>query len=374
MKDFTIANILQRAIRAHALNQQADNVVEAVWRAAGVYGAAPTCHLSLLARTKGYTAADLDEAVMQTRTLVRVPAMRGSIYLLPPALVPHALALTRLPSVETYTRMDIGSYATLTDRIEQIAAEKPGTGNEIRAALGEKAPKGEILRVVLRRMTHEGRIVRTRVRGGMSSQSYEYARMADWVNLPAERPSRAEALQTLAHPWLLANGPATAADLGWWAGVPLREAKEALVAIQARPIRVKGVEEPLLAMDELLDDLANPLDNDDEIHPLPVWDSYLMAHRDRSRYLNEAHRPYVVDRSGNVANVLLRAGRVVGIWDLDGQTFLYAAFESLPQSTLEAVARRLLPLYEINKIQEVIEPRPLDEGGQNAFRAPLRRV
>ena len=52
MKAPAIASVLQRAVRAHALGGRAASVVEAVRRAACVYGSAPTCHLSVLARTR----------------------------------------------------------------------------------------------------------------------------------------------------------------------------------------------------------------------------------------------------------------------------------------------------------------------------------
>ncbi len=376
MREPAIANILRRSVRAHALGGRAATVVEAVRRAAGVYGAAPTSHLSLLARTRGYKPDDLDEAVLRTRALVRVPAMRGSIYLVPADLVPHALALTPLRSVEHYTALagiTARAYAPLADRVEQVLAEKHSTAAEIRAALGRRAPDSTGLTALLRRMSHEGRIVRARARGGARSQSYEYARMADWIALPDDRPSRADALRALALPWLLANGPATTADLAWWAGVALREARDALTAINARPVSVKGIEGELYATGEVLDDLARTPADDDEIHLLPCWDSYLMAHGDRSRYLDEAHRPHVVDRMGNVTNVVLRGGRVVGVWDLDEprRAFLYASFERISRRALEAAIKQLAPLHEIRSIEKVADPPPLAAGGQNAFLAPL---
>ncbi|HLF28461.1 MAG TPA: winged helix DNA-binding domain-containing protein [Anaerolineae bacterium] len=312
MREPTLKRVLRRAVRAQALGGRAPTVVEAVRCAAGVYGAAPTCPLSLLARVRNYTPGDLDDAVLRTRELVRIPAMRGSIYLIPVDLAPHALALTPLRSVEHYAALagiDVRSYPPLADRIEQALAEKPRTAAEIRVALGGKAPDSTGLTALLRRMSHEGRIVRARVRGGARSQSYEYARMADWIDLPDRRPSHADALRALTLLWLRANGPATQADLAWWAGTALREAKDALAAIGARPVKVKGNAGELYATEELLDDLAKTPAADGAVHLLPCWDSYLMAHTDRSRYLDDAHRPHVVDRMGNTTNVVLRAGR-----------------------------------------------------------------
>jgi len=39
---------------------------------------------------------------------------------------------------------------------------------------------------------------------------------------------------------------------------------------------------------------------------------------------------------------------------------------------LEAAAKRLSPLLEIESLKEVVDPPPLAAGGQNAFMAPLR--
>lgn len=305
--------------RAHALGGRARTPVEAVRRVAGIYGAAPTCHFSLVVRVRDYAPSQLDDAILRTRELVRVPAMRGSIYLMPRDLVPHALAITPTKGVvhiTTASGITPAQYARLADRIETAVAGKPLVAADIRAALGRHAPDGAALTAVLRRMTHEGRIVRAAVRGGVRSQSFEYARMAEWIDLPQERPSREYALRELARLWLRANGPATAEDL-------------------------------------------------------PMWDAFLMSHRDRSRYLDPKHAPYVVDRGGNTTNVILEKGRVAGIWDIDGATLLYATFRRVAKLRIAAAAKRLAPVHAFDEVREVEHPKPLDR--QNDFQAPLRR-
>ncbi len=372
---FELARVLARSVRAHALGGRAGTLAEAVRRAACVYGSAPTCHLSVQSRAGGYAPRALDDAVMRTRDLVRVRAMRGSVYLVPRDLVPHALELTAMRPVAHYAKLagiEVREYAPLARRIEKVVGERPRTAAEIRDALGRKAPEGAGLSAILGRMGREGRIVRAEVRGGARSQSYEYARMADWMSLPEERPSKEEALRALASLWLAANGPATSGDLAWWAGVSKRDAGAALAAIGVRAVKVKGLEGEIVATPELLDDLARAPEADDEVHLLPLWDSYLMAHEDRRRYLDAAREPYVVDPAGNVTNVVLRGGRVAGVWDLDGERLLYAPFGTLPSRRLEEAAGRLAPLHRIASVEKVAGPRPLAAGGKSAFLAPLR--
>lgn len=380
VKPTTIATVLQRMTRAHALGGGAATVVEAVRRAACVYGAAPTCYLSVQARTRDHTPDALDAAILGTRDLVRVRAMRGSVYLMPRDLVPYGLALTTpvpLNTLETLAGIEAKAYAPLTDRIEQLLADRPRTVVEIREALGPGAPDGAGLSAIVDRMAREGRAVRARVRGSARSQSYEYARMADWMDLPAGRPSLSDALQALAPLYLRANGPATAADLGWWLGIGVRDAGKALTAIGARPTHVRGVQGDMLATEEVLDDLAGRREAGDDaqdagdVHLLPFCDAFVMAHRDRSRYLDSAYRAHVVDRSGNLTNVILRGGRIVGIWDLEGNTLLYALFASVLRRALDSAATRLAPLYDIHTLREVRNPPPLAAGGPHAFTAPL---
>lgn len=373
----TVAQVLQRAIRAHAFSQSVTGVVDAVRRAAGIYSAAIACHLSLSTRVKDYTPQLLDDAIERTRLLVRVPAMRGAIFVLPSDLVPHALVLarTKFGSLVQYTRhahIDVREYQRLTERIEEIVVEKPRTAAEIRALLGAQAPDGTGLTVIIGRMNREGRIVRTRVRGGPRSQNFEYASMAKWIDLPENPPSRLEALLKLSPLWLQANGPATVADLAWWAGIPLRDAKAALLSIDARPVTVKGFDEELFATKETLDELTKTQVTSDEVFLLPCWDTYLMAHRDRSRYLDDVHRKHVVDRCGNVTSVILRGGRVVGVWEMDEETLFFARFANVPRRVIETAAMRLKPIRQVDSIEEVIDPAPLSPVGQNAFLSPLR--
>jgi hypothetical protein len=139
--------------------------------------------------------------------------------------------------------------------------------------------------------------------------------MANWIAPLGVQPTPLAALTALAPVWLEANGPATAADLAWWAGTSQRDAKAALKAISSRTLTVSGIAGELHASEATLASLARPADEEDAIHLVPCWDSYVMAHRDRSRYLDDARRAFVLDAMGNSTSVILRAphGRDTGI-------------------------------------------------------------
>jgi hypothetical protein len=47
---------------------------------------------------------------------------------------------------------------------------------------------------------------------------------------------------------------------------------------------------------------------------LPMWDSILFAHHDRTRFIPEGLRSHVIRRNGNCLPTLLVDGRVAGVW------------------------------------------------------------
>ncbi len=371
--------VLRRVIAAHALGGRAATIDAAVRAAGGIYGANPTAHRSLAARVDGYAPAALTRAETEDRSLARVPAMRGSVYLLPADLVPAGLTLSQRKDMRWYTGglgLDEAAYVALADAIEQAAAVGRGrTTAEIRTALGSRAPASLVLTAVVRRMGSEGRVVRAGVAGGIGSQAWRYVRGRDWLPaLAAGLPDRATALRALVPLWLAANGPLAPADLGWWASLPVGEAAGVLDAIGAIPVAVDGLAADLRALPAdvaVLVEAAGPLADPDEVHLLPYWDAWLMASRDRARYLAPGHAPFVVDRDGNVTNVTLRGGRVVGTWDLDGERLLHADFEPLPEAVIMEAAQAQAQVAPIRDLAPAVA-RPLDAIGRSSFMRPLR--
>ncbi|MBI3668078.1 MAG: AlkZ family DNA glycosylase [Acidobacteria bacterium] len=368
--------VLWRAVRAHGLLEPVKGAKKAVVRAAGVYGAAPTCYLSLASRAKGFQSEDLDHALNEKRSLVRVPAMRGSVYILPVELAPFGLALAGSVGLEGLLNragLEPAQYARVSSAIENVLAEGPRTAAEIRQGIqGWREPHAGLLTLVLRRMSHEGRIVRSRVRGGWRSQSFEYARFADWLGVPLCLPARQEAMRRLAPFYFEANGPATVADFAWWAGASKAEAAGALKSVRLETVAVEGLEGTLLATPQSLQEMAKAPARWNDIHLLPYWDPYVMAHAGRRRYLDPRWADRVIDRGGNATNVVLKAGRVAGVWDFEQGTLLFASFDNLDAKAVREAAARCLGPLGVERVKPAPPPGPLARAGQNAFMAPLR--
>ena len=121
------------------------------------------------------------------------------------------------------------------------------------------------------------------------------------------------------YPILAGGGVLLWWHVAWWAGVTKALARAALVAMEARVIEIDGLEGEQWATDEIIPDIetAEPTG---VVRLLPVWDTWLMSRRERSRVIEKTHQPYVVDRSGNVTNTITLDGRVIGVWDVDGET------------------------------------------------------
>jgi hypothetical protein len=372
----TLDAVLARSIAAHRLGGGPTSVAAVAATAGGLYGSNPAAHFSLAARLEGYLPSDL-VAAEADRSVVRVGAMRTSIYLLPPELAPFGIVLGQLPNrdwLTTASGLGAAGFAGLADRVEaHLAGGPPRTSGQIRTALALATAEATALVYVLRRLGADGRIVRSGVRGGVRSQTWLYARAADWLPILGEPlPSLADALRALVPRWLAANAPVTMADLAWWASIPSPEAAALLAELAPVAVKIDGLAgdhwAPREVAEALADGRAAPTGT---LHLLAAWDAWTMASRHRARSLASRDVPFVVDRSGNTTNMILLDGRVAGTWDVAGTTLLYAPFRALDKAALLSAATRLAGLLQVFDVREVT-PRPLDDIGRQAFMAPLR--
>lgn len=373
MVDVGVAQVNARSLRAHGLVEPAGSVADAIVAAAGIYGTSPTSHLGLAARLPGYRPEDLEWLRLRERTVLRVPGPRGSVFLAPRELVPAFLGLSRPRTARRVLVNDDMTESELErvmDLVEARLAAGSSTARELRVRLGADDPGGPQMTLVLRAMVGEGRLVATEPVGGERATAYRYASMAEWASDIGPPLSPEEALAVMAPLWMRANGPGTVADLAWWAGVTKAVASAAMTAMDARVVEIDGLGGEQWATDEVAEGLTSAEPGGD-VRFLPVWDSWLMSRRVRSRILDPAAAPFVVDRSGNVTNTVTVDGRVIGAWDEEGETLLVAVHEGSPPESLEQAAERLRPVVAWTRL-ELVEPRVLPADKQNAFRAPLR--
>ena len=343
----------------------AAGLLSVVTTSIGVYGSAPTCHLSALARCPDYSIEALDDAIETDRSLVRARTMRNSVYTLTRDLLALAVPATRHAALRGYAsfRRSLGSdYERLARAAEAALENGPLAAVEIRARVDPTRQLGPGFNLFLGLLAAECRIVRANISGGWRSNRLSYARWHDWI--PGVDPHGIgpdEARGRLAQRYVAAYGPVEFEDVRWWAGWSAAEARSAVDGVD---LTVSGD-----AMTQLLG-----------VRLLPVWDVLMVAYRNRDRLLDPDQTRFVYDRFGNATSVVLDAGRVVGVWDLgrsdDPLSISVAPFGSWPSQRWEGLAEQahriaaMIGTSTVN-VNPAFEPYDLMKAPRNRFLAPL---
>jgi hypothetical protein len=116
------------------------------------------------------------------------------------------------------------------------------------------------------------------------------------------------ALATLARRYLAGYGPAAAADLAWWSGLPLTTARRALAAL-GHTETAGG----LLALPGTFDAAPPPAPS---ALLLAAFDTTMLGWRSREPLVAAADDRHVQHGGGMLRPVVLIDGRAAGIWSL----------------------------------------------------------
>jgi hypothetical protein len=326
-----------RLARRHhlATPAPAGAVVEVARSLLGFHATDPaSVFLAAAARTAELTPADLERALYEDRSLVRMLGMRRTMFVVPTDLAGVVqAACTR--SIEERERrrlvdqieagglaadgaawlaaVEASTLAALAARGEATAAELstlvPGLREQFRFGQGRKwagvqAASTRVLFV----LAAAGRIVRGRPGGSWTSSQYRWATTETWLPDGMVEPGTDAARVELARGWLASYGPAGRDDLRWWTGWTAGQVQAALRALDAVEVDVDGATALVAADDE--EPVASP---PPWAALLPALDPTIMGWSSRLWYLGE-HGPALFDRSGNAGPTAWLDGRVVGGW------------------------------------------------------------
>jgi uncharacterized Fe-S cluster-containing radical SAM superfamily protein len=138
------------------------------------------------------------------------------------------------------------------------------------------------------------------------------------------------ALAELARRYLRGHGPADAADLASWSGLPLRDARAGLAAIAGE-----------LTRDGELVDLTGRPDPPARLPArlLGAFDPYLMGWRERAFAVAPEHARRVHPGGGIVRATAIANGRAVGTWTMRRGAVVVAPFAPLPAFVAAALER-----------------------------------
>jgi hypothetical protein len=192
--------------------------------------------LAIRARSTVRSAAEVDSALTDRRSLVVTWLNRGTLHLvraedywwLHPLTTPQLAA-----GSETRLRQEGVSPSQSEQGVEIIAGEVargPRTRDELREALAAAGvvTAGQATYHLLFAAALRGNLVR----GPMRGNEQAFVSPADWLGPSPDPLGRSEALATLARRYLAGHGPASAQDLAKWAGIALRDARAGLAAVE----------------------------------------------------------------------------------------------------------------------------------------------
>lgn len=324
----------------HALASSAGSVDGATLGLVGLHSSDPaTVYLSARARVKGFEPRDLEDALYEQRSLVRMLGMRRTLFVVPRDLAPvmhEACTKALIPRERTrlvrmleeqgvaragqgerwLDRVQEETLSALTARGEAAARELTGDVPELanKLVMGKgstwEASVGVSTRVLFMLAT-EGRIVRTRPLGAWTSGQYRWATVERWLGGPLAEIDHDEACPELLRRWLGRFGPASTTDIRWWTGWTARLTASTLQAVGAVPVRLRDGEGFVLPDDLDAVDAPEPW-----VALLPGLDATTMGWKERAWYVGR-HEKDLFDRNGNAGPTVWANGRVIGAW---GQT------------------------------------------------------
>jgi Winged helix DNA-binding domain len=191
--------------------------------------------LAVRARSEGLTAADVDRALSEERSLLITWLNRGTLHLVRSEDYPWLHALTTPPLLTSASRR-LSQEGVPPDAVERavatieraLADEGPLTRLQLRERLeqADVPTEGQALIHLLFLASVRG----IAIRGPMIGKDHAYVLVADWLD-PVKPIDRDVALAELARRYLVGHAPADDRDLARWAGLPLRDARAGLAAI-----------------------------------------------------------------------------------------------------------------------------------------------
>jgi len=342
-------------------------------RKIALYSTAPTSHLALAARVKGYRVEHLERLVAD-RQIVAGGGVRGSGFFVPVELIPMTVAVgadrrARLEREILDKRDNRKAYDRLSKRVERALDGTEMAGADIRKAVRPTEAEAFVYSWTLRLMAERCRIVPTSTTGSWKSNRFVYRLWDEW--LPHvdpfgmdEEAARAE----LARVYFEAHGPATIEDFRWWSGL----GPHARNAVEAAAVPERG---------DGYFGTTRRASAPTGVRLLPIWDATFLTHRDRTHVIADARYGSVYDTSGNPTSVVLVDGRAAGVWTMveDKKRLRVAAapFASFPARTWTAIGKEAeliadaiaVPDLEIIRVKKAPS---IAAAPRNFFMSPLR--
>ena len=368
----------------HFLSSPAEDVESIAERLVGLHSSDPaTVYLSVWARSSNFHVKELEDALYEARSVVRMLGMRRTMFVVTKDIAPvmdsactRALAPIERRRLVGYiesqavasngsawlAKVEARTLAALADEGEATANHLsklvPELATQLRFGEGKRWEGTVAIGTrLLFLLAAEGRILRARPMGSWRSSQYRWTSTSTWLDgeLPVLEPEHARA--RLAGTWLRSFGPATVIDLKWWSGWTVAQTKRALADIGAAKVELESGPGYALEGDLVCEDAG------EWVAILPSLDSTIMGWKEREWFL-AGLAPFLFDSNGNAGPTVWWNGRVVGGWgQLPDGRVVHRLLQSVPKRVQKSVQEKTDELTDWLDGVRII-PR---------FRSPLNR-
>ncbi|WP_084964054.1 winged helix DNA-binding domain-containing protein [Thermoactinospora rubra] len=293
-------------------------------------------YYGLWSRVEGFKPGDL-ERLIEDRRVVRATLMRCTIHAvtagdcltLRPLMAPVIdKQLTGNPARAAELKK-IDDLAALAEAATELLAEARD-GKELGTLLAKRWPDcsptqlSRIAQFVVPVLQVPPRGLWGRTDGPM------WQTIESWLGRPLD-PS--PSIDRVVLRYLAAFGPATAADVQRWSGL------SSLVGVLKR-LKLATFKDPAGRQLFDLPDAPRPdPDTEAPVRLLAEYDNVLLSYADRTRIMDDAYRPLVIEKNGIVHGTVLVDGFVAGIWDFDSSGVVITPFRALTGPEKEDVER-----------------------------------
>lgn len=319
------------------------SVTEAVGRAVALQAQEPASpYLALWTRVAGFDPAELD-AAFETGQVVKATVMRITLHAVlaqdyPPM---HAAMASSLRASRLWDRR-FGEAGVGADEMDALLphvlthAAEPRTKPELEELLATRGAAHPRVWWAMRTYAPLHHVP------GSGPWSFGVDRAFRSAPETWDPDREADAVVNLARRFLAGFGPASALDLSQFTMLKRQVSRDALSALEPELVHLEGPDGT-----DLVDLVDAPRPDGEVPAParfLPMWDSILLAHADRSRIIPDRYRGRILRRNGDCLATVLVDGRVAGIWRAIDDGIEVTAFEPLAEvswTALEAEARDL---------------------------------
>jgi hypothetical protein len=282
--------------------------------------------VAIAVRTESGTHADLEEQFSGQRNLVKTWGQRNTVHLYPAASVPfmvRALAEESSWPMRQYLKgggTEQGYRALLTTASDYLHARGSCTREEMSTFLAGREPGFEAIGSwggILIDLAKQGHLCL----GGYDKEAGKQLLYSQphWNPLlkadPATPPELAASNSMLIQKYFATYGPATLSDFCHWRGVSLSQARPWLANAQElhsfemdrQTYYAPRIDVPRLEKNTLTAADLPPM-------LLYRFDPLILAHKDKDWLISEKHYKKVWRIAAHVEGVLVKQGRIVGVW------------------------------------------------------------